>query len=166
MRRFALTLSIVLALLGMTTGVTTGVASAESVMAANCMHWQGANSGSIASANYVRDQGDGAATGAVQLCRNGSRYWAYMVLYAPMPSGSWGTAALWQYRNGARIGNWNCGTPPLGPPNGGNDHIIVGQTMCWTQKITEIVASDCFVAYGVVYFGSTFRDSWGQTACV
>lgn len=158
---------LAVALMGM---AATGTASAQSsISAVNCNHYSG---GGILprSANYVRDQGDGAATGAAQLCRSGSTYWGYAVFYAPMPSTSWGQAYLIKYHNGVRVATYDCDTAPQGPPSGGNGWIRPGQTQCWTAKFSAPSTSDTFQACGYAYFGrhpdKSFPDSWGCTARV
>jgi hypothetical protein len=164
MRRTAILLSALTLIAGLSTGTASATTSAATD---NCNHYTGGGTAAtIRSADDVQIQGNGARVGAVQLCRNGSEYWGYMVLDNPMASGKWGTAAIWQYRNGVRITAYHCATPPQGSPDGGNDHIIVGQTRCWTRKIVKTVASDTFAAYGVVYRGDNIRDAWGQTATV
>ncbi len=127
--------------------------------ALNCQHHLG--DGSVVSANYIRDQGDGAATGAVQLCRSGSYYWGYMVMYAPMPSTSWGIAYILRYENGVHKATYSCNN------SGGNGYVEPGQTMCWTPRLYGANTSYTFLASSHVLYGTYpngVYDAWGQTA--
>jgi len=90
--------------------------------------------------------------GAIQLCRSGSQYWGYIVIYDGEPSGFWAQAYMAQYRNGTPITTVSCDTLPLGPPSGGNGYVQPGQTQCWTKKLTA-GASDTFQACGHEYSG-------------
>lgn len=156
MKRFtALASALVLVLAALTT--FGGTANA----APNCQHY---TDGEIVSAAHVRVGGTGTPIGAIQLCKTGSYYWAFMVLYDPMPAGYWGTAWFWRLRGDAVIATWTCGSLPQGAPNGGNGHIIVNQTMCWTAKIYGGGSTDVFEAEGVVYRGSDAFYAWGLTA--
>jgi hypothetical protein len=142
-------------------GGTAAPAHAQtSVAALNCQHSQGA--GSVVSADYV--EGPWGRIGAIQLCRSGSYYWAYLVEYEPLPRSSWANAYLYRYDNGVRNGAWSCNS------SGGNGYIEPGQTMCWTPRVyasaTRITfmatGRDCFATYpncptGTVSSGQTAR---------
>ncbi len=127
------------------------------VAAANCQHSKGA--GSVVSADYIRTNAGGQAIGAVQLCRSGSYYWAYMVMYSPLRSGYWGNALLFRSPDGAK---WSCNS------SGGNLYVEPGQTMCWTPRIYSSSTSQTFLAQGYVCVGVYPREAQfyadGQTA--
>jgi hypothetical protein len=144
MKRILSIASMVVLTLGMTSAPAGASATQGSAVAAlNCQHSQGA--GSIVSADHV--EGPWGAIGAVQLCRSGSYYWAYVVEYEPVPRNAWAIAHLFRYQNGVKNGVWSCNS------SGGNGHIEPGQTMCWTPRIYAPSSSITFMATG--------RDCWG-----
>jgi hypothetical protein len=155
----------IIALLVLTFGGMASPAHAASdaqfaATALNCQHSQGA--GTPISADYIRinvnGQPTGQAIGAVQLCRSGSYYWAYMVMYSPLRSGYWGTALLYRW-DGAK---WSCNS------SGGNLYVKPGQTMCWTPRIYSPYTSQTFLAQAYVCPGTYPNESSyyaeGQTA--
>ncbi len=153
-------LSALALVIGPTAGLAhAGVAEQMGVSALNCQHSQGA--GTVVSADHV--DGPWGVLGAIQLCRNGSYYWAYLVEYEPVPRGAWAIAHLFRYQNGVRNGVWSCNT------SGGNGHIEPGQTMCWTPRIYAPSGSITFMATGRDCFGiydacEAGTVSYGQTA--
>jgi hypothetical protein len=164
----ALFAALFVVLAGLVTGTGTASATTSStagssaaVLATNCNHSSGA--GTLVSSNYVRILGNGAAVGAVQLCRSGSSYWGYIVFYAAVQPGNWGQVRLDRYRGGSVIGSWNCDS------SGGNGYVQPGQTQCWTPRIGRGTTTDTFQAVGVSCFGNTHpnctsTDAWGRTA--
>jgi hypothetical protein len=159
MKRLAvLVAAIAMMLTGLTTATANAAENAPGAALVNCNHWNGP--GTVVKAVYVRANGDGAAVGAAQLCRQGSYYWAYVVFYAPLPAGSWGQAYLQRFRGGTVIGQWSCDTPPIGPPDGGNGYVKPRQTQCWTKKIYGGGSTDTFRAIGAVYYGTHPDTSW------
>lgn len=154
----------IMSVLVLTFGAMTGPAHADSggqygTTALNCQHSLGA--GTVVSANYVKTP-SGAQSAAIQLCRSGSYYWAYMVKYSSMPTGYWGNAFLFRYTNGNLDATWSCNA------TGGNKYIEPGQTMCWTPRVYAPYSSTTFLAQGVICSGvySTCNDqvAFGQTA--
>ena len=120
------------------------------------------------SPSFVRVKGTGEIIGAVQLCRSGSDYWGYIVLYEPELFGFWSQAGLYRFHNGQKVQHWNCDSAPLGPPRGGNGHVEPSQTQCWTQKIHNTDPADKFYVLGIECIGTypTCEDivSRGETA--
>jgi hypothetical protein len=118
------------------------MSSAAEVSVANC------NGYTLHSASHVTR--NGAAVGAVQLCRDGDRWFAIFISYRTMPSGHWANAYLDHYVNGVYSGaTWSCDA------DGGNDHVIPGQTWCVTPKIFSNSASVSFKAYAFEYYDPT-----------
>lgn len=156
-RILAIIALVVLAVGGMASPAHAAGDARSMVAAANCRHSQG--SGSVVSADYVRVNAGGQAVGAVQLCRSGSYYWAYMVMYSPLRSGYWGNALLFRFQDGAK---WSCNS------SGGNRYVEPGQTMCWTPRIYSPSANQTFLAQAYVCVGTYPSEARyyadGQTA--
>lgn len=158
-RLLAIMSVIVLTLGGIAAPAHASTDSGGAVAALNCQHSQGA--GSVVSADHV--EGPWGVIGAVQLCRSGSYYWAYLVEYETVPRGAWAIAHLFRYQSGVKNGVWSCNS------SGGNGHIEPGQTMCWTPRIYAPSSSITFMATGRDCFGTydqceTGTVSYGQTA--
>ena len=140
MKRLVLLAATVLLTLG---GIAQTATASEveqiTIQAANCQHSAGA--GTVVSAAYVQSP-SGYNHGAVQLCRSGSYYWGYIVLYEPQLSGWWATTHLFRYEDGVHKGTWNC------DHSGGNGYVAAGQTMCWTPRIYDTGTSSKFAASG------------------
>jgi len=157
MKRLAVLIAaIAMTLAGLTTATASAAGSPPGAAAVNCNHWSGP--GTVVKPVYVRTNDDGVAAGAAQLCKQGSYYWAYVVFYAPMPSGSWGQVYLQRFRGGTVIGQ--CDTLPITPPDGGNEHVAPTETQCWTKKIYGGGSTDTFRAVGVAYYGIYPDTSW------
>lgn len=160
MRRLLVMLSaLALALTGLTATAATANASTTTT---NCNSSSG--TGTLVSTNYVRILGDGAAVGAVQLCKSGGSYWGYVVFYAPVQTNNWGQVRLDRYQGGVKVAAYTCDSA------GGNGYIRPGQTQCWTPKVNG-GTSDKFQALGYSCHGTThpscpsgILDAWGWTA--
>lgn len=140
--------------------VSATPAAATETAAVNCQHSDG-RIGTIVSANHVK-RSNGDVIGAVQLCRIGWDYWAYVIFYNPMPSGKWGIAYLNYYENGVREAIYSCDNA------GGNKYVEPGQTRCWTPMIVAPFVDQTFMAAGVECTGihptCTTRTAVGFTA--
>jgi hypothetical protein len=133
MKRLSLLLCGLATMLGMAT--VPSAASADVAPAvANCLGH------TVVSANYVKSS-SGLPWGAIQLCRNGSSFFALHVhyvsypppVYGPMPSGFVGKAILH-----SSLGEfWSCDVNP-------------GETWCATPQI-PIWPGEAFRAEGVVW---------------
>lgn len=163
MRKIA---TIVCALALVFAGLTTASANTDQVTTDNCNHWTGGGVFPL-SADHLVGPG-GFDDGAVQLCKNGSDYWGYIVLKAPEPSGFWAQAGLYRIRNNVKVQHVNCDTPPIGSPNGGNRHVAPTETRCWTQKLRIEHPDDRFYVLGIDCLGTypNCDDVWasGDTA--
>jgi hypothetical protein len=155
----------IIALLVLTSGGMASPAHATSdaqfaVTALNCQHSQGP--GSVVSASYIKIDGTNTSVGAVQLCRSGSYYWGYMVMYSPVRSRYWGNARIYRYNSGVYDAVWSCNA------SGGNGYVEPGQTMCWTPRIYSPYTSQTFWASGTTYQGTyptiNYTEAYGQTA--
>lgn len=161
MKRLILLLAVVLLMLG---GVSATAAADEvgqpAARAENCQHSSGA--GTPISAAYVVSHSTGSRYGAVQLCRSGSYYWAYIVLYEPEVYGWWATTHLFRYENGVHTSTWNCNS------TGGNGYVEPGQTMCWTPRTYAPNASTTLMASGKDVQGGPYpqgtQRAYGVTA--
>ncbi|MFS8096361.1 serine/threonine protein kinase [Lentzea alba] len=108
---------------------------------ANCQHTQG--SGKYQSANLVKQQPEGTDLGSVQLCRDSAqKYWAYVVLHAPLPEGTWANAYLELWTDGKYVGAYTCWRTE----DGGSGFVKAGQTTCWSPKIDGSDARHTFLA--------------------
>ncbi|GAA2920842.1 hypothetical protein GCM10010446_01060 [Streptomyces enissocaesilis] len=92
--------------------------------------------------------GDGAAVGAVQLCKSSGYYWGYVVFYDAMQPNNWGQVRLDRYQGGSKVAAYTCDTV------GGNGYVRPGQTQCWTSRISG-GSSDKFQALGYSCYGSS-----------
>jgi hypothetical protein len=150
--------------------LSTGLASTVSSAAAdtvapmvveNCDHYSGGGNGAIVDGGAVgvRPNGSTASIGAAQLCREGDRFWGYIVFYSPMPAGRWGQVYLQIDRDGqgGPIDQYSCDSAPLGPPDGGNRHVRPGETKCWTPKVHANFSRDFLRVVGARYIG-TYPD--------
>jgi hypothetical protein len=108
----------------------------------NCRHAQG--TGSFVSADYVRTTTSPVAKiGAIQLCRDSAQaYWAYLVLYSPLPAGQWANAELERWSDGHYDARFTCETTDIG----GNGHVTEGRQECWSPKISGTDTNYTFVA--------------------
>jgi eukaryotic-like serine/threonine-protein kinase len=117
----------------------------------NCQHAQG--DGSVVSAAYLQTTtSPPEKVGAIQLCRDSTHYWAYLVRYTPLPSGQWANAYLHRSVDGQFDAKFSCAATA----QGGKGIITGGGTECWTPKITgtatnltfQALASQCDGSYG------------------
>jgi len=139
-KRYLMVMSLlVLALGGMTGAAAANNGQGYQTAALNCQHSQGP--GTVVSAAYLKDTW-GTNTGAVQLCRSGSYYWGYVVLYSPQATRFWAYAHIFRYENGVPNGSWSCNS------SGGNGYIKPGQTWCSTPRIYGPSSSTTFMASG------------------
>lgn len=124
----------------------------------NCQHHLG--DGAVRSATAVLTNTGQDTIGAIQLCKDSSsRYWAYMVMYSPLPRDRWANVTLGAYWDGSGQATYSCDAP------GGNGHILPGQTMCWTPKIYGTSTRWTYDMTGVAY-ARTSSGGWDDYAWV
>lgn len=159
-RFLTMTSILALALGGMTGAAVANNSEEHQTAALNCQHSQG--SGIPISAAHLKTTVGGVNEGAVQLCRSGSYYWGYVVLYSPQVTGYWAIGHLFRYENGVHNSTWSCNS------SGGNGHIKPGQTWCSTPRIYGPSSSTTFMASGRDCRGSypncDFQFAYGVTA--
>lgn len=115
--------------------------AAPSAKLPNCRHTQG--SGVFQSANHVQSQPENAELGSVQLCRDSAqKYWAYVVLHAPLPEGTWANAYLDLWTDGKYVGTSTCWRTE----DGGSGFVKAGQATCWSPKIDGSDSRHTFLA--------------------
>jgi len=151
---------LVLALGGMTGAAVADNGEENETAALNCRHAQG--SGTPISPVFLKTTFGNVNEGAVQLCKSGSYYWGYVVLYSPQISNYWATAHLFRYVNGVHNGTWSCNS------SGGNGYIKPGQTWCSTPRIYGPSSNTTFMASGRDCRGSyptcAYQHAYGVTA--
>ncbi|GGU63062.1 hypothetical protein GCM10010178_64010 [Lentzea flava] len=108
----------------------------------NCLHAQG--NGDYRSANHVAERPPPEPDlGSVQLCLDSAQnYWAYVVLHAPLPEGTWANAYLDLWTDGKFVGTFTC----WNTEDGGSGFIKPGQTTCWSPKIDGSDSRHTFLA--------------------
>lgn len=148
--------ALAMAVFGVAAPTAAATASPVAVTALNCQHSSG--DGVVRSADHLHLYSNyDTHIGAVQLCKDGSsRFWGYMVLYSPLPSGRWGNAYLEAYYNGQYRATYSC--EGYTPSSRGNGHVEPGQTMCWTPKLYGTSTSWTYYVYAWTCVGP-FNDT-------
>ncbi|MEU4520414.1 hypothetical protein AB0F52_17155 [Amycolatopsis sp. NPDC024027] len=78
--------------------------------------------------------------GEVQLCRQGSLYFAFVLFNQAMTTSQYAQAYLTRYDHGAPVGTVTCDS------TGGNGKVLPGQRRCWTPNLNGDASRYTFVA--------------------
>ncbi|MEV6448962.1 hypothetical protein [Amycolatopsis sp. NPDC051716] len=78
--------------------------------------------------------------GEVDLCRQGSLYFAFVLFNQAMTTSQYAQAYLTRYDRGVRVGTVTCDS------TGGNGKVLPGQRRCWTPNLNGDAARYTFVA--------------------
>ncbi|WP_410612496.1 hypothetical protein [Amycolatopsis sp. lyj-109] len=81
-----------------------------------------------------------AIVGEVQLCRQGSLYFAFVLFGQAMTASQYGQAYLVRYDHGTPVGTVTCDS------SGGNGKVLPGQRRCWTPNLNGDATRYTFVA--------------------
>ncbi|MEU4445220.1 protein kinase [Actinosynnema sp. NPDC050801] len=115
----------------------------------NCLHDQG--NGSYVATEHVTDRSGTTAIGVIQTCKDGAqRYWAYLVLYDPLPEGSWANAHLERWTDGTYNALFTC----KATAHGASGHIRPGGVRCWSPKVDGVDTIKTFVTSAKVCRGA------------
>jgi serine/threonine protein kinase len=128
----------------------------------NCQHAQG--DGVVVSAAYLlTTTSPHEKVGAIQLCRDATYYWAYLVRYKSLPSGQWANAYLDRFVDGHFDARFSCAatTHANGVMTGGGHE-------CWTPKVSGTATNRTFQAFASqcdgIYDDNTRCTASGNTA--
>lgn len=114
----------------------------------NCLHDQG--NGSYVTTTHVTDLSGKTAIGVIQTCKDGAqKYWAYLVLYDPLPEGSWANAYLERWTGDTYNALFTC----KATANGASGHIKPGGLRCWSPKVDGVDAGKTFLTSAKVCRG-------------
>ncbi|RSD10303.1 hypothetical protein [Amycolatopsis eburnea] len=78
--------------------------------------------------------------GEVQLCRQGSLYFGFVLFDQAMTASQYAQARLDRYDQGQRVGTVSCDS------SGGNGRVLPGQRRCWTPNLNGDAVRYTFVA--------------------
>ncbi|WP_439658840.1 hypothetical protein ACSHWB_41715 [Lentzea sp. HUAS TT2] len=92
---------------------------------------------------------NGVAVGTVELCRQGSLYFAFALFDQPMTASQYAQVYLNRYDRGEPVGRVDCDSP------GGNKHIKPGERRCWTPNLNGAASRYTFIASVLQYSSHT-----------
>ncbi len=160
MRRLSIIVCILATLFAV---VGTGTASAGSVGPVdNCY------GATVRAPKLVTNNSNGFKWGAVQLCQDGSGFFAVYINYnleatqqGPMPNGQFANAWIYRYHNGVYFGRMSCDNTE------GNVHVTPGQIACYTPH-SGVGSGVSFraAAFGYVWNGVEWihvASGWSDT---
>jgi hypothetical protein len=83
---------------------------------------------------------NGVRVGTVELCREGSLYFGFVIFNQAMTASQYAQAYLDRYDNGVLVGTVSC------DDGGGNGQVLPGQRRCWTPNLNGAAVRYTFVA--------------------
>jgi hypothetical protein len=121
-------------------------ASAE-VIPPNCQNNDGYQQ--IVATAPVNALSNGARIGTVELCREGTLYFGFVIFNSPMTVSEYAQVYFDRYDNGSLVGTVTCDSP------GGNERVMPGQTRCWTPNLNGDAVRYTFRAWSDKYSSHT-----------
>lgn len=114
-------------------------ASADVLASPDCQNNNGFQT-IVKTAPVTATDGTGARVGTVELCREGSLYFGFVIYNQAMTASQYAHGYLDRYSNGAWVGQVSCTSP------GGNGRVEPGQRRCWTANLNGNSTGYTFVA--------------------
>lgn len=96
----------------------------------------------VKTAPVIATDGSGARVGTVELCREGSLYFGFVIYNQAMTASQYAHGYLERYHNGGWVGIVAC----YDVAGGGNGRVEPGQRRCWTANLNGDSTAYTFVA--------------------
>lgn len=138
-----------IAMIGATAVAMLGLAaqaSADVQAGPDCQNGDGYQT--VVTKGVVRNS-DGSRAGIVEVCREDSLYFGFVLFDAPMTASQYANVDLLRYDNGAPAGSVTCNDP------GGNGTVLPGQRRCWTANLNGAAVRYKFQAMSFQYSSHT-----------